>query len=124
LVVDDDEDMLVSVEAMLRRGDYSAIGASGPLQALSKSRNYHGEIQLLLTDIVMPQMSGVRLAQQLITERETIRVLLMTGYTEAPCQLPLLRKPFRMNELLDKVRKVIDGPPAFEIGEFAGRVSA
>jgi DNA-binding NtrC family response regulator len=87
LVVDDDETMLLSVEAILRRGGYSTIGASGPLQALSKSRNFHGEIHLLLTDIVMPKMNGVALAEQLITERKNIRVLLMTGYTDRPCSL-------------------------------------
>jgi DNA-binding NtrC family response regulator len=124
LVVDDDETMLLSVEAMLRRGGYSPIGASGPFQALAKSRSFHGEIHLLLTDIVMPKMSGVALAQQLITERENIRILLMTGYTDAPCQLPLLRKPFRMSDFLDKVEKVISGPPAAAIGAFANTVSA
>jgi CheY-like chemotaxis protein len=109
---------------MLRRGGYSPIVASGPFQALAKSRSFPGEIHLLLTDIVMPKMSGVELAQQLITERENIRVLLMTGYTDAPCRLPLLWKPFRMSDFLDKVQEVINGFPAAAISAFANTVSA
>jgi FixJ family two-component response regulator len=77
-----------------------------------------------LTDIVMPKMNGVALAQQLIAERENIRVLLMTAYTDAPCPLPLLRKPFRMNDLLDKVQKVLNSLPPSAIGVFASNVSA
>jgi CheY-like chemotaxis protein len=100
---------------MLRLAGYYPILASGSLQALNEARNFPGEIHLLLTDIVMPEMDGVELAQQITAERRNIRVLLMTGYTDVACRLPVLRKPFHMAELLDKVQKVIDGPSPLQI---------
>ena len=111
LVGDDDQIMLRGVEAMLRRGGYCPIVASSPLLALRDAREFQGEIHLLLTDIVMPEMDGIELAEQLAAERPAIRVLLMTAYTDGTYLLPLLRKPFRMEELLKIVRDVIDGPP-------------
>jgi hypothetical protein len=64
---------------------------------------------LLLTDVIVPELSGVALARQLVAERPNIRVLLMSGYTDVPYRLPILRNPFRINQLLDTVRSVIDG---------------
>jgi len=63
----------------------------------------------------MPEMDRVALAQQLVAERPNVRVLLTSGYTDVPQRLPFLRKSFRMHELLEKVRKVIDGPPPFAV---------
>jgi CheY-like chemotaxis protein len=63
----------------------------------------------------MPEMDGLELAQQITADRRNIRVLLMTGYTDLASRLPVLRKPFHMAELLDKVRKVIDGPSPLQI---------
>jgi len=114
LVVDDDEIMLTSVKAMLRRGGYLPITACGPMEALRLANEFQGEIHLLLTDIVMPDMTGPALAQQVAAERRGIRVLLMTGYTDYGTNgLPLLKKPFGMRDLLERVRNVIDGPPPF-----------
>ena len=118
LVVDDDPVILPSIGTMLRLAGYHPILASGSLQALNEARNFPGEIHLLLTDIVMPEMDGFELAQQITADRRDIRVLLMTGYTDVASRLPVLRKPFHMAELLDKVRKVIDGPSPLQ---FMGR---
>ena len=59
LVVEDDPSLLSAVEAILRRGGYLPIPASGPLEALNKSHEFAGEIHLLLTDIIMPDMDGL-----------------------------------------------------------------
>ena len=101
---------------MLRTAGYWTISASGPVHALKESRDFRGEIHLLLTDIIMPEMDGFDLAQEIAAERGTIRVLLMSGYMDGPCWLPHLRKPFRIAELLEKVRRAIDGspPPAIQ----------
>jgi DNA-binding NtrC family response regulator len=115
LLVDDDEGILKTAGAMLRRGGYSVITASGPLQALRAAREFHGEIHLLLTDIVMPGMDGVALAQKLAAERPNLHILLITGYTDVRGRLPLIRKPFSMNQLLEKVRNVIKGSPGLAI---------
>jgi DNA-binding NarL/FixJ family response regulator len=112
LVVDDEEIVLSLVEAMLERGNYSPIAASGPQDALEKARNFRGEIRLLLTDIQMPEMDGLELAKRIVAERTNIRVLLMSGFADLlPSGLPSIGKPFRMNELLEQVSKVIDAPP-------------
>ena len=111
LVVDDDINILHSFEAILRRGDYSPITVFSPLLALQKSRDFSGDIHLLLTDVVMPEMDGLTLAQSILAERPQIRILLMSGYTNTSTRLPLLRKPFSMHELLERVAKVIGGPP-------------
>jgi DNA-binding NtrC family response regulator len=110
LVVDDDGFLLRSAQAILQRGGYYPIAACGPFEALDMAGDFQGEIHLLLTDIIMPQMNGITLAEQIISERPSIRVLLMTGYSTAANGLPLLKKPFRMEQLLDKVREVLDGP--------------
>ena len=111
LVVDDDKTILYAAEAILRRNDYSLIVACSPSEALKKSGDFRGDIDLLLTDVVMPEMDGFTLARQIFAERPQIRILLMSGYTNVSTRLPLLRKPFRMHELLEQVAKVIGGPP-------------
>jgi DNA-binding NtrC family response regulator len=112
LVVDDDPHVLSVTEHMLRRGGYSTIAVSGPLEALEQSRAFPGEIHLLLTDVTMPDMNGIVLAQEILTQRERIRVLLMSGNGEVASRVPLLKKPFRMAQLLEQVARVISGPAA------------
>ena len=111
LVVDDEEQLLHLAEAMLRRDGYSVLSASGPLKALERSRDFPGDIDLLLTDVVMPVMDGLTLARQISAQRPQIRVLLMSGYSDLQSPLPLLPKPFRIDELLSRVAKALDGPP-------------
>ena len=77
------------------------------------------EIDLLVSDIVMPEMSGPRLAEQLREERPTLRILYMSGYTKdtilhhgiADDDPMLLQKPFLPDDLARKVREVLDGGP-------------
>jgi DNA-binding NtrC family response regulator len=113
--------MLSATERTLRRGGYSVIAASNPLEALEKSRAFQGEILLLLTDVTMPAMDGIVLAQQILAERAHIRVLLMSGNGNVESRLPLLKKPFHTAQLLVQVAKVISGPvpqhPARERGQ-------
>ena len=111
LVVDDDQSVLYTIETMLRCKDYSPIIALGPLEALKKSREFKGDIHLLLTDVVMPVMDGYKLAQQILAERPLIRILMMSGYNAESSRLPLLKKPFRIEQLVAEVAKVIGGPP-------------
>jgi len=115
LVVDDDKILLQSFEAILRRRDYSPIAAFSPLEALKKSRDFRGDIHLLLTDVTMPEMDGFTLARQILAERPQIRILMMSGNTNVSTRLPLLRKPFSMHELLEQIAKVISGPPPLPI---------
>jgi CheY-like chemotaxis protein len=117
LVVDDDPGVLRVTEAILRRKGYSPIAAPGPLEALHVSRSFQDAIDLLLTDIVMPEMDGVALAQLILTERPQTRVLLMSGFADAQSRLPLLKKPFLVKDLIEQVSTVIRGPqtPSSEV---------
>src|SRR5215469_4973347 len=111
LVVDDNEAVLDVAEGMLLRGGYSVMAVPSACAALEKVRGFQDDIHLLLTDVIMPEMDGLMLAEQVLRERSEIRVLLMSGYEEERSLLPLLKKPFRLNELLEAVAMVMAAPP-------------
>ena len=78
---------------------------------------YSGPIDLLLTDVVMPEMGGKQLAEALVARDATLRVLFISGYTDGdisrrgeldPCTA-FLQKPFTARGLLGRVREVVDG---------------
>jgi signal transduction histidine kinase/DNA-binding response OmpR family regulator len=117
LVVEDEAAVRELVARILGRAGYRVYTAANGREALRTFRRHADEITLLLTDVVMPQMSGKELVDQLASDRPTLKVLYMSGYTgnviarqgalEAGAQL--LRKPFRGSTLLQKVREVLDG---------------
>src|SRR5262245_51725628 len=82
---------------------YTPIVASDPWEAVEKSRNFKGDIHLLLTYVQMPAMDGLTLAQHVLGGRPHIRVLLMSG-RNVSSHLPLVKKPFQIDQL---------PPPAF-----------
>ena len=117
LLVEDEEAVRVLVDRLLRRCGYAVLTASHAGEALLLSEQHRGPIHLLLTDVVMPLMSGRQLAERLRRGRAEMRVLYMSGYTNdgAPgCGLleagtELLQKPFGPDALTRKVREVLDG---------------
>ena len=86
--------------------------------ALEIARSHAEEIPLLVTDIVMPGMTGPELAAALVAERPGVRVIYMSGYTDDSVVrhgvlaegLPYLQKPFTPDALARKVRELIDRP--------------
>jgi CheY-like chemotaxis protein len=90
--------------------------ASGGPEALAVWRHQAGEIDLLLTDVVMPHMSGRQLAEKLTTEQPDLPVLFVSGYAEdnvmrgqiVPSASAFLAKPFSSSALGDKVRELLD----------------
>lgn len=113
LVVDDDELVLSAVSAHLRELGYNAITANGPSSALEVSRAHDSRIDLLLTDLVMPDMTGPELRREIENLRPLIRTLYMTGYasdrvplTEIDPKL-LLRKPFTADHLSASLRRAL-----------------
>ncbi len=104
-------------EIMLRAG-YTVIEAGDAEQALSLSEK-QGQIDVLLTDLIMPGPSGVELAEQLRAARRGVRVLYMSGYTDNAivrngmlgASEAFLQKPFTPEELLRKLRHVIETQP-------------
>jgi hypothetical protein len=83
------------------------------VEALLVSRAYSGAIDLVLSDVIMPNMPGTELAERIVQERPGVGVLLMTGKTSTgipPDLLPsLLRKPFRPQQLLERIRQALGG---------------
>jgi PAS domain S-box-containing protein len=115
LVVDDYGDLRELMEEILKNAGYRVLSASDGASALALAKEKPGEIDVLLTDIVMPSMLGPDLAEQMKLLNPNLRVLFMSGYA-LPTQAglgtigvdtPLLQKPFMGPELLDKMREVL-----------------
>ncbi len=113
LVVDDDDRVRLLTERILLRAGYHVLSAtSGPL-ALALAREHAGAIDLLLSDMVMPGMSGSELAQAMVVARPQLKVLFMSGYDRGqtgPGQR-LITKPFNRDGLLAAVVDALAGAP-------------
>jgi len=107
----------VTSEILAQRG-YRVLRAPDGQSALEIARSHAGEIPLLVTDIVMPGMTGPELATALQAERPGVRVLYMSGYTDDSVVrhgvlaegMPYLQKPFTPDALARKVRELLDRP--------------
>ncbi|MCC6526023.1 MAG: response regulator [Polyangiaceae bacterium] len=116
LVVEDDEHVRRITETILRRAGYQVLEAASPAEALLLSEKVDGTIDLLVTDVVMPQMSGRELCRQLSSRFPGLKTLYMSGYSDnAVVQNGVLEpgaqfigKPFAIAELTSKVRQVLD----------------
>jgi signal transduction histidine kinase len=114
LVVDDDEDLRRMVERVLRRAGYTVMTAASGIEALARVRAAPDEIDLLLTDIVMPGMTGHELFRELVVERPRLLVVFMSGYHPGVPIDPLrfVAKPFDRDTLLGAVADVLASRPA------------
>ena len=120
LLVEDEEVVRNLVREILEGNGYTVIEARNGAEALELGRRFKGPIHLLVTDVVMPKMSGRELAERLVTIHRETRILYMSGYTDGAIghhgvldpDTEFLQKPFSFDELAQKVRKVIDAPPA------------
>jgi signal transduction histidine kinase/CheY-like chemotaxis protein len=120
LLVEDEVAVRNLARSMLERCGYTVLTASCGDDAIEMHESYQGAIDLLLTDVVMPGISGRILAERLTARQANLRVLFMTGYTDdAVVQhgvleggVALLPKPFTREALSEAVRAVFDRPPA------------
>jgi CheY-like chemotaxis protein len=114
MVVDDERDIRYLVRILAERAGYRVTEAGDADEALQILQQRMLEPQLLLTDIVMPGMSGLTLAARAHQIRPSLPVMFMTGFAdEFQAQLSgsvVLRKPFKAPELLAAIQDVI-GPP-------------
>ena len=116
LVVEDESGVRELVRKVLERHGYQVLMAAAPHEALELARHHDGPIHLLTTDVVLPEMSGRSLAQQVVVARPQIRVLYMSGYTDnaivhhgvLDADTPFLQKPFTPCALAKKVRTILD----------------
>jgi len=116
LLVEDDSWVRAFAARALRGQGYSVLEASNGEEALETAQEFAGEINLILTDLVMPEMNGNELISQIKAMRPGIKALFVSGYTSdamvhhgvLDSSVSFLQKPFTADDLAHKVREVID----------------
>jgi two-component system cell cycle sensor histidine kinase/response regulator CckA len=116
LLVEDDAMVRACTRTLLQRGGYRVLEAGGGEEAVKVSEQTAGSIDLLVTDVVMPKMSGRAVAERLSGSRPAMKVLYMSGYNDDAIlrrgvsvdESPFLSKPFTPGALAHKVRDVLD----------------
>jgi two-component system cell cycle sensor histidine kinase/response regulator CckA len=117
LLIDDEELVRNMTARMLQSLGYDVLTAGDAAEAMKKSREHAGAIDILLCDVAMPGRNGPSIAQDLLRERPTLRVIFASGYApeirdDLPYGALYLQKPFRRAELLAKLREVVAEPLA------------
>jgi nitrogen-specific signal transduction histidine kinase len=114
LIVEDEKGIRDYMRAALGARGYTLLDAADGVEAMEVARNYRGEINLLLTDVIMPQMGGPQLAGRLRELRPGIKVLYMSGYSELRMEGDLgpgekmIQKPFSPTAIAGSVREILD----------------
>ena len=119
LVVEGHDMVRQPLKRILQSHGYTVLEAQNGDEALKLSGQHHGMIHLMITDVVMPGISGLELARRLHTSRRDMKVLYISGAMEhcitrdqaSEGDTPFLQKPFTPEELSSKVREVLSGPP-------------
>jgi two-component system cell cycle sensor histidine kinase/response regulator CckA len=116
LLVEDEEQVREILRHILEGQGYQVLSASNGEEALSISQDLERDIKLMITDVVMPQMSGRELAERMQALRPNLPVLFMSGYTDdaivrhglLDAKLNFIQKPFDADAAARKVREVLD----------------
>lgn len=116
LLVEDEQAILDMAAMILTRQGYTVLQASTPTDAVRQARDHSGEIDLLMTDVILPEMNGLDLAKNLLSIHPQIKSLFMSGYTadilehhgEFDEGLHFIHKPFSLPDMAAKVREVLD----------------
>ena len=115
LVVEDDTQIRILMAAILKRGGYQVLMADNGGAAQALCRDHDGPIDLLLTDMMMPDMNGREVADRLRSQRPALKVLIVSAYGGSPSVMnemetsgiPFLAKPVTPSVLLNKVQEVL-----------------
>lgn len=118
LLVEDEEKLRKLTRSVLQTSGYNVLEAANGVDALEIATQHHGPIHLLVTDVVMPQLNGRKLAERLADLRPGTKVLYVSGYTDdtvfrhgvLAAKVSFLQKPFSPIDLGKKVREVLDSP--------------
>lgn len=116
LLVEDEQSVRELTAMTLRTHGYKVLIACDGLEGLSAAKTFNGRIDLLISDMVMPQMNGLELAETLVAQRPEMRVLFVSGYLEHSAQAKsnmkefgYCPKPFTPSMLLEKIRDTLAG---------------
>ena len=120
LLAEDEEAVRQSAREFLALQGYIVLEAANGAEALALAKAYDGPIDLMITDVVMPQMGGAKLAADLASDRPDMKVLFVSGYAEATFQrhgeidvtTRFLQKPFSLKAMARKIREVLDAEKA------------
>jgi CheY-like chemotaxis protein len=108
LVVDDQDLVRDVIRLTLERAGYTVLAAASPNAAIDLARGGgSGSIDLLVTDVVMPEMDAFELADRIACEVPGVRILYTSGYTDAAAEGPFIQKPFTPAQLVEKVSDVL-----------------
>lgn len=115
LLVEDEEGVRKLLSTVLRQNGYNVLVANNGRDALDVSKGFPGPIDVLITDVVMPEMTGRDLVQHISVSRPQMKVVYMSGYTETTIaqqgilssDVPFLSKPIVFETLLGKIREVV-----------------
>jgi PAS domain S-box-containing protein len=116
LLVEDEEPLREMIREMLEGAGYAIVSAGTPEEALRLAERYSSRLDLLLTDVILPGMSGRELAEAVLRMKHGVRVLFMSGYADdiigrhgvLDPEFGFLEKPFHGDELRRKVRDLLD----------------
>jgi hypothetical protein len=112
LVADDEAALRHAIAEILRSSGYKVLEAETSTEALELARQHRGQLEILLTDIVMPGLRGPELARRVAKVHPEVQIVYMSGYAEGlpEAQLPensmFLQKPFRFATLLEQLKLV------------------
>ena len=117
LLAEDSASLREMAREYLKSVGYTVLEAASGAEALQKARDFHGTIHLLLTDVIMPAMSGPELAGHMASLRPGIKIIFTSGYTDDAIArqgvldpaVPFIQKPYRPKALARKIREVLRG---------------
>lgn len=115
LVVEDEAQIRELVVEMLNSKGYNVIAADSGKRAIELYKNHRDEIELILTDVLMPEMDGRKLVQNLTSIKDDKKVLFMSGYTDSIIEREgildpethFIQKPFSPLDLINKIQTVL-----------------
>jgi DNA-binding response OmpR family regulator len=115
LVVDGTASVLADVSSILTKARFHVLAASTPEEAIQISADFAGTIDLLITEVMMPGMSGPDLAKKLMEQRTKLRVMMMTGYSNGQLLVlnygwQMIQRPSVAKVLSEKVKAILHSP--------------
>ena len=116
LIIDDNEEILVALKNFFSKKEYLVVTAANGLDGLKLYEAAYDEYDLVITDLVMPNIGGVALISIFKNQTPDLPIISITGYGEQPESLArearadvVLEKPFKLDELEEIVKKLLDG---------------